>query len=369
MNMINLNTRAVRNVVTSAGVAMAAAFLWAGAAGAATGKVADLVERLNPTVVTVLSTVDTSTNAGDPGAEPPFGEFLERFGVPGDAQPKSKSRRNQAGLGSGIILDAQGYIVTNEHVIDGADRVKVRLGDAREFTARIVGADEATDLALLKIEAEQALDHAVFADSDAVRVGEDVIAVGNPFGLGGTVTRGIISAVGRNINAGPYVDFLQTDAAINRGNSGGALFDLEGRVVGVNSAIYSPSGGSVGVGFAIPSNIVQRVVADLKDDGRVDRGWLGVTIQPVTPEIAEAMGLDKAEGALVAQVAEDGPSHGILRSGDVIRDFGGTLVQSSRDLPKLVGTAEAGDRIAIGVLRDGAEATLSIEIGALACRG
>jgi serine protease Do len=243
--------------------------------------------------------------------------------------------------------------------------VKIRLSDKREFDATVIGTDPQTDLALLKIDVDGKLPYATLADSDAIRVGDDVIAAGNPFGLGGTVTRGIVSAVERDINAGSYVDFIQTDAAINRGNSGGPLFDMDGKVIGVNSAIYSPNGGSVGVGFAIPSNIVKTVVAQLKLDGSVDRGWLGVAIQTVTPEIAAALGLDEAKGALVANVAEDGPSHGMLRAGDLILAFNGRPVRESRYLPKLVGTTEAGTTVDIDILRQGAEMVVTVKIGEL----
>jgi serine protease Do len=265
-------------------------------------------------------------------------------------------------LGSGFVMEDDGYIVTNNHVVDNADSVKVRLADQREFDAEVVGTDKQTDLALLKIDAEN-LPELALGDSDDVRVGEDVIAVGNPFGLGGTVTRGIVSAIARDIDAGPYVDFIQTDAAINRGNSGGPLLDLDGEVIGVNSAIYSPNGGSVGVGFAIPSNTVKMVVDQLKDDGEVERGWLGVQIQTVTPEIATAIGLDEPKGALVADVVPDSPSAGSLEVGDVILAFDGKPVASSRELPKLVAAAEPDAKVAIEVLRQGKDETVELKLG------
>ena len=253
--------------------------------------VADLVERVSPAVVTVLSTQDDrASNDEQDGPSPfgpgsPFDEFLRRFGIPGGPNGpfgqngpnggQQQERPHGVALGSGFVIEGDGLIVTNNHVVDHAESVKVRLSDDREFDAKVMGTDQQTDLALLKIDAKD-LPELKLGDSDAVRVGEDVIAVGNPFGLGGTVTRGIVSAMARDIDAGPYVDFIQTDAAINRGNSGGPLLNLEGEVIGVNSAIYSPNGGSVGVGFAIPSNTVKTVIGQLEDKGSVSRGWLGV---------------------------------------------------------------------------------------------
>ena len=241
--------------------------------------------------------------------------------------------------------------------------MQVKLWDNREFDAEVVGTDPQTDLALLKVEGVDHLTELPLGDSDRVRVGEDVIAVGNPFGLGGTVTRGIVSAMSRDINSGPYVDFIQTDAAINRGNSGGPLLNLEGEVIGVNSAIYSPNGGSVGVGFAIPSNTVEMVIAELRENGEVERGWLGVTIQNITPEIAAAIGLDDPHGALVADVAPDSPSTGKLETGDVILSFDGKRVDSSRELPKLVAAAKPNSEVKIEVLRQGKDETVAIDLG------
>ncbi len=345
---------------------------WTSVAGAASGGsgVADLVEQVSPSVVTVFSihTPESVVSSGPMFGVPegsPFEKFFKHFESPdGSPGPDNEGAPRQA-IGSGFVLDADGYVITNNHVVEGASQVKIRLSDKREFDATVIGTDPQTDLALLKIDADGKLPYATLADSDEIRVGDDVIAVGNPFGLGGTVTRGIVSAVERDINAGPYVDFIQTDAAINRGNSGGPLFDMDGKVIGVNSAIYSPSGGSVGVGFAIPSNIVKTVVAQLKLDGSVARGWLGVAIQTVTPEIAAALELDEAKGALVANVAEDGPSHGMLRAGDLILAFDGKPVRDSRYLPKLVGSAQAGTTVDIDILRQGAEMVVTVKIGEL----
>ena len=372
MGIINVRRAGRGLVLVGAMAAAAGAIQWSAVAGVAEGSgVADLVEKVSPSVVTVFTTQapDESAAQGQEFGMPdgsPFEEFFKRFGrpdgLPGQGQGGGAERH---ALGSGFILDSDGYIITNNHVVEDASEVKVQLGDKREFDATVIGTDPQTDLALLKIEAGKALPQVTLGDSDELRVGEDVIAVGNPFGLGGTVTRGIVSAIGRDINAGPYVDFIQTDAAINRGNSGGPLFDLEGRVIGVNSAIYSPNGGSVGVGFAIPSNIVKTVVAELKDDGSVDRGWLGVAIQTVTPEIAAALGMDEPAGALVANVAEDGPSNGVLKTGDVILTFDGKPVHESRELPRLVGATKAGNEVDVAILRKGSEETVQVKIGAL----
>lgn len=348
----------------------AAALLWAPIAGAS--EIADLVETVSPSVVTVLTTQDAQSVSGrdfsaennpfPPGS--PFGEFFKRFGQPQGA-PGPDDRAPAQALGSGFVIDGDGYIVTNNHVVKDATKVRVRMSDEREFNATVVGSDEQTDLALLKIEAKD-LPRLALGDSDAMRVGDDVVAVGNPFGLGGTVTRGIISAKGRDIQAGPYVDFIQTDAAINHGNSGGPLFNLDGEVIGVNAAIYSPSGGSVGVGFAIPSNTVKLVVADLKTDGKVDRGWLGVSIQNVTREIGVALGMDEPHGALVAQVMEGAPATGVLAEGDVILSFNGHKVENSHDLPRLVAAVQADSTVAVEILRGGAKKSLEVKVGALA---
>jgi serine protease Do len=369
-------------VATTAVAAVTGAWLaWSPVAGADTqpGEIADLVARTSPAVVTVLATQEAQQAQADgmpdgfpfgPGS--PFDEFLRRFGIPegpmGPMGPQGGPQGPQQGhpegvaLGSGFVIDHDGYIVTNNHVVDHADSVKVRLSDDREFDAKVIGTDQQTDLALIKVDAGN-LPELPLGDSDKVRVGEDVIAVGNPFGLGGTVTRGIVSAMARDINAGPYVDFIQTDAAINRGNSGGPLLNLNGEVIGVNSAIYSPNGGSVGVGFAIPSNTVKTVVAQLRSSGAVERGWLGVSIQTVTPEIAAALGLDDPHGALVADVVADGPSAGKLQTGDVILTFDGKRVESSRELPKLVAAVAPNADVKIDVLRQGENKTVEYKLG------
>ena len=335
---------------------------------------ADLVEKVGPSVVTVIAEQNSASVSPDPDLKrrfglpegSPFDDFFKNFG-PGNGIPEQfRNDQPREGLGSAFILSPEGWLVTNHHVVEGADSVTVRLADMREFDAEIVGLDEKTDLALLRIVAEDALPYVELGDSDEIRVGEDVMAVGNPFGLGGTVTSGIVSAKGRNISGGPYAEFLQTDAAINKGNSGGPLFNMDGEVVGVNSAIYSPTGGSVGVGFAVTSNIVELIVEDLKEDGEVSRGWLGVSVQNVTPDLSSALGLDAPRGALVSEVISLSPADGQLRSGDVILEFAGKDVSDSRALPQLVAATQEGAAVEIVVFRAGEQQTVTVQIGELA---
>ncbi len=337
--------------------------LLAGAANA--GPLADLVDQVSPSVVTILASQNARVEREMQVPEgTPFEEFFRRFEGPEGMPRFERGDRPTQGMGSGFVFAADGYIVTNNHVVEGADEITVRLGDDREFSAEIIGTDAQSDLALLHIDAA-GLTALPIGNSDAMRVGDDVMAVGNPFGLGGTVTAGIISAKGRDINSGPYVDYLQTDAAINRGNSGGPLFNMEGEVIGVNTSIFSPSGGSVGIGFAVPSNIVTNVVAQLQADGTVDRGWLGVSIQQVTPAIAAALGLADAQGALVAGVLPESPSEGVLQAGDVILSLDGAKVGESRDLPTIVAATNPGTTSTISVMRDGKTIDLPITIGKL----
>ena len=316
---------------------------------------ADLVETVSPSVVTIIAEQDIAASPAQ-GQEfdfegHPFGEFFKRFGGPEGFQ--MPQRGPAQGLGSGFVLDEAGFIVTNHHVVDNASSVTVRLNDDRTFDAEVIGTDPLTDIAVLKIDAGETLQAVEMGDSDVIRVGEDVVAIGNPFGLSSTVTTGIVSAKGRNISQGPYAEFIQTDAAINKGNSGGPLFNMEGEVVGVNSAIYSPSGGSVGLGFAVTSNIVEHIAADLRDDGQVSRGWLGVSIQNVSPELAAALGIDSSTGALVSDVVAGSPADGVLQQGDVILSFNDETVDNSSDLPLLVGTTKVGTDSTLTVLRDG----------------
>lgn len=309
---------------------------------------APLVNRVKAAVVTI--TASEIVRASD-GAQP--------FARPG-RQPQE---RNVRGLGSGFIIDAEGHIVTNNHVIDGARRVTVTLEDGTELAARVVGRDPRTDVALLKVEAGKPLPHVVFGDSDVAQPGDWVVAVGNPYGLGGTVTAGVVSARGRAIGAGPYDDFIQVDAPINRGNSGGPLFAQDGSVIGVNTAIYSPTGGSVGIGFAVPSNMVRTVVTQLQDKGRVERGFLGVTTQPVDAGMAAALKLPRAGGALVAEVQPDSPAAAAgLKPGDVITSVEGKELADSRALARAVADIAPGKSAQIGVYRDGGAQTLTVTV-------
>ena len=342
---------------------------------------ADLVEQVAPAVVTI-STVQGAAAAG-PGKEgqpsptdPEFREFFERyFGGQefggrdfSDMLPDMPGQpgRKAGGVGSGFILDAEGYVVTNNHVVEGDEEIKVVLKDGESFEAELIGRDQKTDLALLKVESAYPLPYVSFGDSDAVRVGDWVMAVGNPFGLGGTVTAGIISARGRDLAGGTLVDFLQIDASINRGNSGGPTFNGAGEVVGINTAIFTPNGGSVGIGFAIPSNLARQVIADLREDGKVERGWLGVRIQPVTPDIAEGFGLDKSQGALIASVEPDGPAAAAgLEPGDVVLSWDGRTVERFKDLSRLVALTPAGEATEVTVWRDRQAQSFQVVTGSL----
>ncbi|MFX0546022.1 DegQ family serine endoprotease [Roseovarius sp. S1116L3] len=320
----------------------------------------DIVKEKLPAVVGIISTVEApATQRGaQPQLPPGMGDL---FGAPrGPRGPQGPAQAQ----GSGFIITGDGYVVTNNHVIEQASGIEVVLEDERRFDATLVGTDPATDIALLKIESDEELPHVEWGASDDLEIGDWTVAIGNPFGLGGTVTAGILSARSRNINAGPYDDFLQTDAAINRGNSGGPLFNVDGDVVGVNTAIVSPSGGSVGIGFAVPSAVAQRIVADLQDDGAVQRGWLGVGIQPVTEDIASALDLDAAEGTLVSSVTRDSPAEKAgLQPGDVILSLAGAPVEGPRDLSLAVADLEVGSDAVLTVLRDGSEQELTVEIG------
>jgi serine protease Do len=338
---------------------------------------APLVERVVPAVVNIsvelkqqaMSEGDGSTgNGGNEPAEPgatPFDQFLRRF-FEKPFQFRNPAEKVMA-LGSGFIIDPSGYIVTNNHVVANADKVTVTFQDNSRHTAKVIGRDEKTDIALLKIDTnQQQLPYVTWGSSDDAKVGDWVVAVGNPFGLGGTVTAGIISALGRNINEGPYDDFLQIDAPINRGNSGGPTFNLRGQVIGINTAIYSPSGGSVGIGFAVPSNTAKFVVDQLREHGHVTWGWLGVAIQNITPSIAKGLGLnpEQAAGALVASVTPDSPAAKAgLKPGDVITAAGGHQIKTVHDLPRFVAASPVGSKLSLTVLRNGREQTLEATVG------
>lgn len=332
---------------------------------------ADLAETLTPAVVNIA----TSQNVQSPQTPnvmpqvPPGSPFEDLFRDFFERQQRGnqeQQKRRVTSLGSGFIVDASGYVVTNNHVIADADEITVVLNDDREFPAKLVGHDPKTDLALLKIEVGEPLPFVKFGNSDKLRVGDWVIAIGNPFGLGNTVTAGIISARSRDINAGPYDDFLQTDAPINRGNSGGPLFNMEGKVIGINTAIFSPSGGSVGIGFSVPSALAEPVVNQLREFGRTKRGWLGVRIQTVTDDIAESLGLDKARGALVADVTPESPAAVAgIETGDVILRFNGEDITLMRDLPRVVANAKIADPADVEFLRKGKKMTVKVTIGEL----
>jgi serine protease Do len=333
----------------------------------------DLAARLLPTVVNVATTGKAASPVkGElppmpelpPGS--PFEQFFKDFY---DQYNNGKPPEDEkvSSLGSGFVIDAKnGYIVTNYHVIKDADDIKVTLSDNTTLDAKLVGADDKTDIAVLKVKPTAPLTAAVWGDSDTARIGAWIIAIGDPFGLGGTVTAGIISARQRDINAGPYDEFIQTDASINRGNSGGPMFNMNGEVVGINTAIFSPSGGSVGIGFAVPANLAKPVVAQLIKYGQTKRGWLGVRIQEVTPEIAESLGLDKARGALVSSVTPGGPAEKAgVKSGDIIVKFNDTAIKEMRELPLLVAEAEIGKKATLTLWRKGKEETVTVDLGQL----
>lgn len=317
---------------------------------------ADLVERLSPSIVNISTVSEVDESQFQRKRERNPFDFFEYFGP----------RRS---LGSGFVLDAEGFIITNHHVVDGATEIIVRLDDEKEFEAEIVGADAKTDIAVIKINGAEGLVPLALGDSDELRVGEWVVAVGSPFGLDHTVTAGIVSGKGRKINRpdqSPYDDFIQTDAAINPGNSGGPLVDLDGRVVGINSAIYSRSGGNIGIGFAIPINLARQIVPQLKESGHVTRGWLGVLIQPVDEDIASSLSLPSADGALVAKVFPDSPAAAsAIAAGDVIIEFNGQKIRKSSDLPAIVASTPVGETVKIKVIRAGKKKSIDVTVAKL----
>jgi serine protease Do len=330
-----------------------------------------IVESNSAAVVKILVEVEPVKSAPQGDMTEPDGvpDYLRRFFDPRGGIPRGDVPRS--GTGSGFILTEDGYVVTNNHVVEGATSVVVRMTDRREFDAEIVGLDELSDLALLKIDAED-LPTLKLAEPDSLKVGEWVLAIGSPFGLDFSVTAGIVSAMGRSLPTATndnYVPFIQTDVAINPGNSGGPLFNLEGEVVGVNSQIYTRSGGSIGLSFSIPVSVVRDVVEQLRDSGAVQRGWLGVSIQNVDKNLAEAFGLDRPAGALVAQVVEGSPAEEAgIREGDVIVEFDGEYIETSSELPHVVGLVKPGSEVKVGLIRDGDQKTLSVEVGALSPR-
>ncbi len=335
----------------------------------------DLAAKVTPAVVNVAVTMKAGADEGDDvrasgpqdrQMEEFMKRFAERFGQPmqpGRPDGKRQAPKGQA-VGTGFIIDANGTIVTNFHVVSKADDITVTMADGTKLPAKMLGGDEKTDLAVLKVESDKALPFVQFGDAGKVRVGQPVMAVGNPFGLGGTVTTGIVSARGRDIQSGPFDDYIQTDAAINRGNSGGPLFDMDGKVIGINTAIYSPTGGNIGLGFAIPSSLAQPVVAQLKDSGRVERGLLGVQIQPMTKEIAESLSLKQDKGALVSMVQPDSPALAAgVKSGDVIVSVDGKNVDSVKELTRTISATKPGTSVKLGIWRDGKDMSLTAKVG------
>ena len=330
---------------------------------------ADLAEKLLPAVVNI-STTQTHEVSGKPGPEmpqlPPGSPFEDFFKEFFDRNRPEGAPRRATSLGSGFIIDSSGLVVTNNHVIADADEIKVILQDGTRLDAQVKGRDTKTDLALLQVKSNKPLPTVAWGDSDKVRVGDWVVAIGNPFGLGGSVTAGILSARQRDINAGPYDDFLQTDASINRGNSGGPLFNMNGEVIGINTAIISPQGGSVGIGFSIPSSMASAVIGQLKEFGRTKRGWLGVRIQSVDDEIAESVGLGAPRGALVVNVTEDGPAaKSGIQARDIIVTFDGKEVNAMRKLPRIVAETAVGKTVPVTVWRNGKEMSFKVKLGEL----
>jgi serine protease Do len=341
---------------------------------------ADIVERVKPSVISVkvninekLAKDDNPGNNDDsspfqPGS--PMERFFRRFGGPDGLPPGLRGGprgggRAVTGQGSGFFISPDGYAVTNNHVVDGADKVEVTTDDGKTYTAKVIGTDARTDVALIKVEGGSNFPFAKLSDGKP-RIGDWVLAVGNPFGLGGTVTAGIVSASGRDIGNGPYDDFIQIDAPVNKGNSGGPAFNTEGEVMGVNTAIYSPSGGSVGIAFSIPATTVKNVIAQLKDKGTVSRGWIGVQIQPVTADIADSLGLKKAEGALVAEPQANGPAAKAgIESGDVITAVNGETVKDARELARTIGALAPGNAVKLNVLHKGEDKVVNLTLGQL----
>ncbi len=338
---------------------------------------ADVVERVKPAVVSVKAKVQNVADRSDDGDGPRFsmpdlppGHPMERFfrqfrdGERGErGQRQQRPRQFGQAVGSGFFVSADGYVVTNNHVIDNASEVQVTMDDGKVLDAKVIGTDPKTDLALLKVDGGNDFPFVRMAGQKA-RIGEWVVAIGNPFGLGGTVTAGIVSAQHRDIGAGPYDDFIQIDASVNKGNSGGPTFNLAGEVVGVNTAIFSPSGGNVGIAFAIPASTVDHVIASLKDNGSVTRGYIGVQMQPVTKEIAEAIGLKDPKGALVAEALKDSPAAKAgIRTGDTIVAVEGEAIKEAKDLSRKIANVAPGKQVSVTVYRDGKERTVTIEVG------
>lgn len=348
------------SLIAAAGLAVALP----GAAMAAPENLPDLVEEISDAVVSVEVSVQISPAQGRGRMQNDefFEEFRRRFGDRMPQMPDGPGERLRNGVGSGFVISEEGLVVTNHHVIDDAESVTVTFNDGTSYEATVVGADPLTDIALLDIEGE---DHPVvaFGSSEAMRVGDDVVAMGNPFGLGSTVTTGIVSAKDRNLGSGGLNAFIQTDAAINRGNSGGPLFNEAGEVIGVNTAIISPTGGSAGIGFAVPSDLVEEIVADLEADGQIDRGWLGVQIRPVSEEVANVLGLEAGFGVMVEAVIAEAPAaEAGIAQGDIVLKFNGTAIEMARDLTRAVSRTAPGSDATVTVLRKGEELVLDVTL-------
>ncbi len=335
--------------------------------------VADLAEGLLDAVVNISTSQKVAGGSNDRVPTPqlpegsPFQDFFDEFFNERNGDNQQRSRRVQS-LGSGFVIDAdEGILITNNHVIADADEIEINFSDGDKLIAELIGTDPKTDIAVLKVDASaKKLTAVAFGNSNSMRIGDWVMAIGNPFGLGGTVTVGIISARNRDINSGPYDDFIQTDAAINRGNSGGPLFNMNGEVIGINTAIISPSGGSIGIGFSIPSELALGVITQLREYGETRRGWLGVRIQPVTDDIAESLGMDQTKGALVAGIISGGPvDNGSILPGDVIIRFDGKDVDEMRDLPRVVAESPVGKDVDVVLIRKGEEQTVQVTLGRL----
>jgi len=322
-----------------------------------------LAKQLGPIVVNIATTQVQRTGQDAPvpfGEDDPSGDFWQRF----FGAPIPRGPQRQQGLGSGFIIDRNGTILTNYHVVDGAEKIVVTLSDGKSFDAKVLGKDQKTDVAVIQISGQQDLPVATLGDSDRLEVGEWVMAIGNPFGLDHTVTTGIVSAKGRHIGAGPYDDFIQTDASINPGNSGGPLINMRGEVIGINSAIFSESGGNIGIGFAIPTNLVKELLPQLRDKGKVVRGYLGTAIQKLTPEIADALELSQTQGALVTEITDGGPANRAgMKPGDVIVEFDGKAIKDTTDLPLQVARTAPGKTVAVKILRESKEVMLSLTVG------
>ncbi|UUP16097.1 Do family serine endopeptidase [Nitratireductor thuwali] len=368
-NPLRVTSGPLLAVIVAVGLVAVPVDGWSQSRGPAS--VADLADGLLSAVVNISTTQNVAPRG--PGRVPmpqlpegsPFEEFFGEFFRDQESRPRPPGQG--ASLGSGFVVDAdEGIVVTNNHVITGAAEIIVNFSDGSKVDAELVGIDTKTDIAVLKIDTTgRSLRAVSFGDSEAMRIGDWVMAIGNPFGFGGSVTVGIVSARNRQIGSGPYDDYIQTDAAINRGNSGGPLFNMDGEVIGINTAIISPSGGSIGIGFAIPSNLARNVVDQLREFGETRRGWLGVRIQPVTGEIAESLGLEEARGVLLSGIEKGGPAEGVLEAGDIIIGFDGVEVVDQRELRRIVAEAPVGSEVQVEVLRKGERKTVTVKLGRL----